>query len=235
MESGIAQVVLIADDDTGLCEMLSEYFSDAAIETSAVHDGEAALRAVRSGHFGLLILDVMLPGLNGFEVLKQLRRESSIPVLMLTAKGDETDRIVGLELGADDYLPKPFNPRELLARTRAILRRHDAEPFTPQSLIRTGTLELNLGAQTAVCSGRELVLTSTEFRLLTLLTRCAGKIVSRDELSEYGLGRNYQPLDRSIDTHLSNVRKKIAAACTDGLAIKNIRGRGYILTLPGVS
>ncbi len=209
--------------------MLADYLGDAGIAVDCVYDGEAALAVARRSVHELLILDVMLPGRNGFDVLRSLRRDSQLPVLMLTAQGDDTDRIVGLELGADDYLPKPFNPRELLARVRAVLRRSEGADSGPRGLIDYGQLEIDMRRQQARFGGAELVLTAAELRLLELLARQPGELVSRDRLSEYGLGRPYRPPDRSVDTHISNLRRKLEAAGAAAPDIRGVRNRGYLL------
>ena len=212
--------------------MLSEYFADAAIDTDSVHRGDDALAAAADGHYALLILDVMLPGLTGFDVLQQLRETSTLPVIMLTAKGEPSDRIIGLEMGADDYLPKPFDPRELLARTRAILRRADEAPVSSDATtVTAGALRLDRRRQRAFVGTAELTVTGTEFRLLERLLAADGEPASRDDLCQHALGREYQPLDRAVDTHLSNIRRKLAALTDSGVAIRSIRGRGYLLTV----
>ena len=223
-----ARPVLIADDDVELTEMLAEYLNDAGVATHSVHRGDDALRTAASGNYALLILDVMLPGKTGFEVLGELRETSRLPVIMLTAKGDASDRIIGLEMGADDYLPKPFDPRELLARTRAILRRADTTPASASTLT-CGPLQLDVARARASVAGTELALTGTEFRLLQHLVSSLGDAVSRDDLSRFALGRDYQPLDRAVDTHLSNIRRKLKDVAGEELEIRNVRGRGYRL------
>ncbi|MEM1263368.1 MAG: response regulator transcription factor [Pseudomonadota bacterium] len=226
------QPVLLADDDVELTEMLSEYFADAGIATDSVHRGDDALQKARDGDCALMILDVMLPGMTGFDVLKQLRETSLLPVIMLTAKGESSDRIIGLEMGADDYLPKPFDPRELLARVRAILRRaDDVSGANEATTIRRGSLRLDKNRLTATVADQPFVITGTEFRLLELLATSTNATVSRDELCQYALGREYQPLDRAVDTHLSNIRRKLADVPAAGLEIKSIRGRGYLLSV----
>ena len=221
--------VLIVDDDEALCEMLGEYLGDSGIAADYVHTGGDVFPALASGQYRLIILDVMLPDGSGFDVLRRLRSSSGVAVLMLTAKGDDTDRIVGLELGADDYLPKPFNPRELLARCRAILRRSGAGRKAASGMIRAGDIEIDRARQSATFAGADLQLTGAEFRILECLAGAGGEVVSRDQLSEQALGRPYQPLDRSVDTHASNIRRKLAAAGADGYEIRTVRGRGYIL------
>ena len=222
--------ILIIDDDEELCELVSEYLSVEGFETETVHDGEGGLRQALSGDYEMAILDVMLPKLNGFDVLRDLRKTSKLPVLMLTARGDDMERIVGLEIGADDYLPKPFNPRELVARLRAILRRvqEKDEDKNAGERFRVGDVEVSLAARSAVKNGDDLSLTSVEFDLLTALLKEAGKVVSKDDLSRTVLDREVSPFDRSLDMHVSNLRKKL-----DNDRIKTIRSVGYIYTLSG--
>lgn len=226
--------VLIIDDDEELCELVSEYLSVEGFETEAVHDGETGLERALTGEYGLAILDVMLPKMNGFEVLRSLRAGSKMPVLMLTARGDDMERIVGLEIGADDYLPKPFNPRELVARLRAILRRvHSTDeeaPALPEKL-QVDDLEVSIPSRSARIDGQELSLTSVEFDLLTVLLEQAGKIVKKEDLSERVLERKLSPFDRSLDMHISNLRKKLGNRNDGGERIKTIRSVGYIYTV----
>jgi len=226
--------VLIIDDDEELCELVSEYLSVEGFETEAVHDGETGLKRALTGEYGLAILDVMLPKMSGFEVLRSLRADSKMPVLMLTARGDDMERIVGLEIGADDYLPKPFNPRELVARLRAILRRvqtaDEETPHLPEKL-QVDDLELSIPSRSVRIEGEELNLTSVEFDLLTVLLEHAGKIVKKEDLSEKVLERKLSPFDRSLDMHISNLRKKLGERNDGGERIKTIRSVGYIYTV----
>jgi two-component system response regulator CpxR len=226
--------VLIIDDDEELCELVSEYLSVEGFETEAVHDGETGLKRALTGEYGLAILDVMLPKMNGFEVLRSLRAGSKMPVLMLTARGDDMERIVGLEIGADDYLPKPFNPRELVARLRAILRRvqttGEEVPPLPEKM-QVDDLEVSIPSRAARIDGVELNLTSVEFDLLTVLLENAGKIVKKEDLSEKVLERKLSPFDRSLDMHISNLRKKLGDRNDGGERIKTIRSVGYIYTV----
>lgn len=225
--------VLIIDDDEELCDLVSEYLTVEGFETEAVHDGESGLKRAASGDHEMAILDVMLPKMNGFEVLRNLRKESSLPVLMLTARGEETERIVGLETGADDYLPKPFNPRELVARLRAILRRtqpEDGESTIPEKIV-VGDLELAPAARSVKLGGRDVVLTSVEFDLLTALLKKAGSIVKKEDLSETVLERELSPYDRSLDMHISNLRKKLGSRDDNSERIKTVRSVGYIYTV----
>lgn len=226
--------ILIIDDDEELCDLVAEYLSVEGFESEAAHDGEAGLKAALSGDYGIVILDVMLPKKNGFDILRDLRKESTVPVLMLTARGDDMERIVGLEIGADDYLGKPFNPRELVARLRAILRRvrveNEPKPAAPET-VSVDDLEISLGARSVRIGGDEVNLTSVEFDLLAALAEDAGKIVKKDELSVKVLGRTLSPFDRSLDMHISNLRKKLGSRADGGDRIKTIRSVGYIYTI----
>jgi two-component system response regulator CpxR len=226
--------VLIIDDDEELCDLVSEYLTVEGFETTAVHDGEAGLRRALSGEYDLAILDVMMPKLNGFDVLKNLREKSGLPVLMLTARGDDMERIVGLEIGADDYLPKPFNPRELVARLRAVLRRASAESNEnlPAEKISVDDLELSASSRSVRRNGEELPVTSVEFDLLSALLRDAGRVVKKEDLSENVLERRLSPYDRSLDMHISNLRKKLGPRTDGSERIKTVRSVGYIYTVP---
>ena len=218
------------DDDTGLCELLSEYLTAQGFEIQSVHDGEQGLKLAQANDYALILLDVMLPTLDGFEVLKQLRQTKLTPVIMLTAKGEDFDRIFGLELGADDYIPKPFNHRELLARVKAITRRiehiNSLNIATTSKLLVNG-ITVNLAAREASIDGSTLTLTGTEYEILTLLCKNAGELVSKEQISEEVLGRRLASFDRSIDMHVSNIRKKIAEHIP-GERIKTMRGTGYV-------
>jgi two-component system response regulator CpxR len=225
--------ILIIDDDEELCELVSEYLSVEGFEISCVNDGETGLERALSGEYDMVILDVMLPKMNGFDVLRNLREESKLPVIMLTARGDDMERIVGLEIGADDYLPKPFNPRELAARLRAILRRTavadgDADG---QEKIDVDGIQVSPSARSAVRDGEELNLTSVEFGLLHELLKEAGKVVKKEDLSESVLERKLSPYDRSLDMHISNLRKKLGERGDGSERIKTIRSVGYIYTV----
>jgi two-component system response regulator CpxR len=226
--------ILVIDDDVELCSLVAEYLEPEGFQVEAVYNGEQGLAKALTGDHRLVVLDVMLPGINGFEVLRRLRQTSKIPVLLLTARGEDVDRIVGLEIGADDYLPKPFNPRELVARIRAVLRRSRPADKDTQGaeVLRVGEIELDPGSRTVVQNGKPLELTSVEFNLLEVLLREAGNVVSRERLVDTVLGRKFSPFDRSIDMHVSKVRRKLGD--TDGGAdhIKTVRGVGYILTRP---
>ncbi|GAB4249640.1 response regulator [Deferrisoma sp.] len=223
--------ILVVDDDAELCELLQEYLGREGFGVETAPDGPAGLDRARAGAFDLVVLDVMLPGLDGFEVLRELRKTSDVPVIMLTARGDDVDRIVGLELGADDYLPKPFNPRELLARIRAVGRR--ARAGREPEVVRAGDLELDPGTRTALRAGEPVDLTSAEFSLLEVLLRQAGRPVSRDELARQGLGRPLMAFDRSVDVHVSSLRRKLGPAPDGTERIRTVRGVGYLYALPG--
>ncbi len=223
--------ILLADDDVDLCEMLAEYLAIEGFSVACAHDGEAALRELGTQAFDLVVLDVMMPRKSGFDVLRELRMDSLMPVLMLTARGEDVDSIVGLELGADDYLAKPCNPRVLTARIRAVLRRVTQQPDdgsgTPPQVLVQDDLTLHTGARSVVCRGRAVALTSTEFSVLQVLLQQAGHIVSKQRLSEQALGRQMTRFDRSLDMHVSNLRYKLGTCADGGERIKTIRGVGY--------
>ena len=221
--------VLLIDDDAELCSMLTEYLAKHGFRVRAAHRGDAGLTAAQQRPWALILLDVMLPGMDGFEVLKRIRLESNVSVLLLTARGEDVDRIVGLEIGADDYLPKPFNPRELLARMRAVLRRQDRTSHSPAALLRVQDLELDVAARKALKAGKRLDLTDVEFGLLEALMRVPGQVVSRDELSQAVLGRTFDPFDRSLDMHVSRLRRKLGRDREEEDRVKTIRGVGYQL------
>ena len=224
--------VLLVDDDRELCHMLEEYLAPEGFKIAVVHDGDAALYTLSRHHFDLIVLDVMLPRMGGLDVLRLLRQKITTPVLMLTARGEEIDRVVGLELGADDYLPKPFNPRELVARMRAILRRSlllEPQPGRRER-IDAGPVSLHLASRTASARGQTINLTGVEFRVLEVLMQHIGAVVSREQLTRQVLGRRLTPYDRSIDTHISNIRRKLAAVA-DAVSIVNVRRSGYVLTV----
>jgi len=228
--------ILLADDDTELCEMLQEYLAAEGFDVEAVHDGEAALQQALTNAHDLLVLDVMMPKRNGFDVLRDLRKTSLIPVLMLTARDEDVDSIVGLELGADDYLPKPCNPRVLVARIRAVLRRtltgaEDAGSAGQPDKLTLDDLEMHTGSRTIVLGGKPVAMTSTEYSVLEVLLREAGHVVSKADLSERALGRTLTRYDRSIDMHLSSLRKKLGPLPGGAERIKTVRGVGYQYTL----
>jgi two-component system, OmpR family, response regulator CpxR len=223
--------ILVIDDDVELCSLVSEYLRPEGFQVESVHDGNSGLSRALSGEHALIVLDVMLPRMNGFDVLRKMRDSSRIPVLLLTARGEDVDRIVGLEIGADDYLPKPFNPRELVARIRAILRRTrgKGETRVPE-VIRVGDVELDPATRSVQHRGKPVELTSVEFGLLQVLLREAGRVVTREALVDEVLGRKFSPFDRSIDMHVSKVRKKLGDSGSEDY-IKTIRGAGYIFAL----
>jgi two-component system response regulator CpxR len=222
--------VLLIDDDVELCEMLTEYLGRYDLHVSAVHRGDEGLQTARSRHWDMVLLDVMLPGLDGFEVLKQIRTFSAGSVLLLTARGEDVDRIVGLEMGADDYLAKPFNARELLARIRAIRRRSEPKILAnEESALVVEDLLLDPGSRKVHQNGQPVDLTDVEFSLLEVLMRSPGKVVEREPLAEHVLGRKFNPFDRSLDMHVSRLRKKLGGGSED--RIKTVRGTGYQLVL----
>lgn len=221
--------VLLADDDVELAGMLKDYLEQEGFAVTIVHDGEAGADAALTGQYAIAVLDVMMPRLNGVEALRRIRTKSAMPVLMLTARGDDTDRIIGLELGADDYVPKPCTPRELTARIRAILRRtQNTEPDnSPTSPLVVGPLMIRPEQRHAEWDGQPLSLTSTEFNLLEVLARNAGRPVSKAVLSEQGLGRPLARFDRSIDVHLSSIRHKLGTLSDGRSYIQTVHRQGY--------
>jgi two-component system response regulator CpxR len=226
--------LLIVDDDRELVKLLTRFLQGEAFQVDAAYDHASGLSAALAGQHELIVLDVMLPGGSGFELLKELRRQSRVPVLLLTAKGEAVDRIVGLEIGADDYLAKPFDPRELVARIRAIFRR-TREP-APTSVgpeqdetLTAGDITMSLGSRGVICAGTAVDLTSVEFNVLELLLRHAGSVVTREQIAEAALGRPLNFLDRSVDVHVSHVRRKLAACHGGDDLIRPIRGIGYFL------
>jgi two-component system, OmpR family, response regulator len=222
--------VLLVDDDVELASMLREYLQQEGFEATIRHDGETGVAEALSGRYAIVVLDVMLPRLSGFEALRRIRTRSRVPVLMLTAKGDDIDRIVGLELGADDYVPKPCTPRELVARLRAILRRsEDGGALDQTGPVSAGALTLWPERRCAEWDGQPLDLTSTEFNLLALLAMHAGRVVSKAELSAEGLGRPLTRFDRSIDVHVSSLRQKVGKLPDGRSCIQTVRGVGYQL------
>ncbi|GIU11186.1 MULTISPECIES: response regulator [unclassified Shewanella] len=221
--------ILLVDDDLGLSELLAQLLELEGFELTLAHDGQSGLDLAIEQQFDLILLDVMLPKLNGFEVLRALRSKKQTPVLMLTARGDEIDRVVGLEIGADDYLPKPFNDRELVARIRAIIRRTHIQPSeAPQATHQYGDINLDPTRQEVHCQDQLIILTGTEFSLLFELVKNAGELASKETLSEKVLGKKLMPFDRSLDMHLSNLRKKMPERDDGRPRVKTIRGKGYI-------
>ena len=219
------------DDDRELGDMISDFLASDSLDVTVRHSGEAGIEEFKSGDYDLLILDIMMPGISGLDVLKKVRLTSTVPVIMLTARGDDVDRIIGLEFGADDYLPKPFNPRELVARIKAILRR--AQPQAEDSeVLELGEIRLDSRTHKAGVNQNELQLTGTEFEILKCLLETPGKVVNKEYLSERALGRRLLPYDRSVDTHISNLRGKLEKAGNRNETIQNQRGVGYLL-IPG--
>ena len=228
------QQILVIDDDMELCELVTEYLEPDGYKVEAVHDGEAGLERAISGEHVLAVLDYMLPGMNGFEVLRQIRARSRLPIVMLTARGDDINRIIGLQIGADDYLPKPFNPLELLARINAVLRRSQGEPEPKEdhATLVVGDVEMDSRTRTVRRAGTVVELTVVEYSLLEKLLSAPGRIVEREELVKEVLHRNLSPLDRSMDTHVSNLRKKLGHHVNGVERIKTVRSVGYIYASP---
>lgn len=226
--------ILIIDDDTELCELLQEYFTAEKLASESVNDGKTGLDKVKNSCFDLVILDVMLPEMNGLDVLKEIRKFSKIPVIMLTAKGDEIDRVLGLELGADDYIPKPFSPRELVARIKAVFRRLEINttPNKDNYLIELNGVILDSSTKVVNKDNQNLPLTEVEFSLLEQLMRSAGNVVERQDLALKVLGRRLSYDDRSLDVHISNLRKKLGKNKSGNDLIKTIRGIGYLYVKP---
>ena len=216
--------ILLVDDDAELASLLSEFLRREGFTVEAAHEGNRGLEKALQPGIDLVVLDVMLPGIDGFEILKRLRQRSKVPVLMLTARGEDVDRIVGLELGADDYLAKPFNPRELAARIRAILRRYERDTPSTGNRIESNGIVLDPGTREVTAGGRKIELTTFEFDILEMLMRSAGRVLSRDALMENFYNRKATPFDRSIDMHISHLRKKLENGES---LIKTIRGVGY--------
>ncbi|MCK6549513.1 response regulator transcription factor [Myxococcota bacterium] len=220
--------ILVVDDDERLRELLAEYLGGRGFEVATAEDGERGLARVRAGGIDLVVLDVMMPGRDGLEVCRELRTFSRVPVVMLTARGDETDRIVGLELGADDYLPKPFNPRELLARIQAVLRRAEA-PVDKTSVLVAGPLAVDADRRTATLSGTPIELTTTEFEILRTLVANAGRVIPRERLMELARGEEWASFERSVDVHVSHIRKKLNDDPKSPKLLKTVRGIGYVI------
>jgi DNA-binding response OmpR family regulator len=227
--------LLMIDDDEQLVELVREYLTPHGFQVDAAHEGHDGLIALRATPPDLVILDVMLPGLDGYEVLRRIRQSSRVPILMLTARGEETDRIVGLELGADDYLGKPFNPRELLARIRAVLRRSgDEGDDSPRERFEVGPVQLDVGSRTVAVRGEPVELTTAEFDLLHVLLASAGRVMSRDQLMQRLHGSSWSAFDRSIDVHVSRIRSKIERDVRRPELLKTVRGVGYQFVRPAV-
>ncbi len=225
--------ILIVDDDRKLCRLVADYLEPMGYDIDAAHNGSQGLELVREGDYEAVILDVMMPQMDGFEVLKRLREESDIPVIMLTARGEETDRIVGLEMGADDYLPKTFSSRELLARLRAVTRRYEKSKRHTASRNENGRLvfgelQIDEKARMVQLGAKTLNLTPIEYDLLTCLARSAGRVLSRDQLLDAVAGRDYEVFDRSVDVHISSLRRKLGEAPRTPKYIQTVRSAGYM-------
>jgi two-component system response regulator CpxR len=223
--------ILIIDDDVELCELVKQYLGSHGFQVDSVHDGATGVANALSNSYELVILDVMLPGIRGFEALRQIRAKSAIPVIMLTAHGEDVDRIVGLEIGADDYMPKPFNPRELAARIHAVLRRTNPgsgkESASP-AVLYLDDIRVDTRARLVQHKTRDVELTSAEFELLVLFFKSPGQVVSREELVKNALGRDLEPSDRSLDVHISNLRRKLGSFDDDTERIRAVRNVGYV-------
>ncbi len=228
----MSRTILIVDDDRELCDLVSELLRGEGFEVKAHHSGAGAVELAASGDYELVILDVMLPEQNGFEILRALRRHSPVPVILLTARGDDVDRIVGLEIGADDYLPKPFNSRELTARIHAVLRRIQPREQSALPRVAVGDVTLDPATRTVTRNDATVDLTTVEFDLLHMLLAAAGRVVTRDDISERVLGRAFDPFDRSIDVHIGKVRRKLGDPPDGDGRIKTVRGVGYIYAQP---
>ncbi|MDT7816570.1 MAG: two-component system, OmpR family, response regulator CpxR [Acidobacteriaceae bacterium] len=226
--------ILVIDDDIELCQLVAEYLETEGYEVEAVHDGEAGVARALAGEHRLAVLDYMLPGINGFEVLRQIRANSRLPIVMLTARGDHVNRIVGLQMGADDYLPKPFDPLELVARINAVLRRSNESqldiPIDP--ILAVGDVEMDNRTRTVHRAGEIVELTVVEYSLLEQLLSAPGQILAREDLVKKVLHRKLSPFDRSIDTHVSNLRKKLGHEVNGTERIKTVRSIGYIYASP---
>lgn len=227
---GDATQILMIDDDVKLCRLVKDYLRPFGFDVTSVNTGPEGVSIATQGDFDAVLLDVMLPGIDGFEVLRQIRAVSHVPILMLTSLGDEADRIVGLEIGADDYLPKTFSTRELLARLRAVTRRSQMNLSAPSSNdeIRCADLELNVASRSVRQGGRRLDLTALEFDLLHCLVRCAGRVLNRDQILDEIASREYDVFDRSIDVHISSLRKKLGDDFKNPRYIRTLRSIGYM-------
>jgi two-component system response regulator CpxR len=228
--------LLVVDDDRDLCRLVAQYLEPEGFTLSVVHTGGEGIKSAVEGNHELIVLDIMLPDRKGFDVLREIRNRVRTPVLMLTAKGDEFDRVLGLELGADDYLPKPFSPRELIARISAILRRSEwlseSSATSRPPVIRSADIELDLAARTVSKAGPPLKVTSAEFDLLRIFFEAPGQVLTRESLVKNVLDRKFSPFDRSIDLHISNLRRKLGPQKDGGERIRSVRGIGYLYSWP---
>ena len=234
MDTDPSPLILLVDDDIVLLDMLAEYLETEGCYIDKASNGKAAIERISQRNYDLVVLDIMMPELNGIEALKQIRTYSGVPVIMLTARGDDLDRIVGLELGADDYLPKPCNPRELYARIKAVLRRSGATISDTAKSSRIGDLNMDAGTRSVKIGDREITLTQTEFDLLWLLTRTPDQVVRKQDISMQVLDKPLSQWDRSIDVHISNLRKKLGKHQDGKERIRTLRGSGYLYTAPTV-
>ena len=228
----MSRTILIVDDDQELCDLVGELLRGEGFDVDAHHSGAGAVDLAASGRYQLVILDVMLPEQNGFEILRALRRRSAIPVILLTARGEDVDRIIGLEIGADDYLPKPFNSRELTARIHAVLRRMQPREQDTLPRLTIGDVTLDPASRTVSRNDAAIDLTTVEFDLLHMLLLTAGRVVTREDISQRVLGRAFDPFDRSIDVHIGKVRRKLGGQADGDELIKTVRGVGYIYAQP---
>jgi two-component system, OmpR family, phosphate regulon response regulator OmpR len=222
------RTILIIDDDERLRGLVAEYLGGRGFTVATAEDGEKGLEALRSGAIDLVVLDVMLPGLDGFEVMREIRKFSRVPIIMLTARGDETDRIVGLEIGADDYMPKPFNPRELSARIQAVLRRTEV-PREESALLSAGPIAIDADRRTVTLDGEPVDLTTTEFEILRTLVANAGRVIPRERLMELARGEDFAAFERSVDVHISHIRRKLGDDPRHPNFVKTVRGVGYTI------
>ena len=221
--------ILLIDDDTELCELMTRFLSADGFDVASANDGLSGLELARTGDFDLAVLDIMMPGKSGMDVLRDLRQDSELPVIMLTARGEEIDRILGLELGADDYLPKPCNPRELSARIRAVLRRAEGSSQPAQtSRSSFGSIEWQPQSRTIIEHGNTVDLTATEYNILAVLMERAGEVVSKQELSKAALGKIHGPFDRSLDVHIGHLRRKLSPVSAEQPRIKTVHGVGWL-------
>lgn len=222
------RTLLVIDDDARLRELLQEYLESRGFRVIVAEDGRRGLERIANDPVDLVVLDVMMPGMDGFDVLKEIRKSSRLPVIMLTARGDELDRIVGLEIGADDYMPKPFNPRELLARVQAVLRRAEPEAPEPERLV-AGPIVIDSDRRSVTLDGAAIELTTTEFELLKTLVANAGRVIARERLMELARGADFAAFDRSVDVHVSHIRKKLGDDGKRPRFVKTVRGIGYTI------
>jgi DNA-binding response OmpR family regulator len=221
--------LLVVDDDPRLLELLAEYLGGRGFDVVTAPDGEKGLDVLRTGGIDLVVLDVMLPGKDGFEVCREIRKTSQIPVVMLTARGDDTDRIVGLEIGADDYLPKPFNPRELLARVNAVMRRVRDDRTSDHETFEAAGIRVDTARREATVGGQPIELTTTEFDILRALVSSAGRVIPRERLMELARGEEWAAYDRGVDVHISHLRRKLGDDPRQPKLIKTVRGIGYLV------